>query len=119
MGSWIGSGCLVAVTAGMVWFVSTGPAGHSHCGPCLGTCPAAPAAATEEEAEQPRMLHLTPAVRYDEPPLARFAAPPPAAPVLIQATYQEPAAPLFEVAPMPRPVVPSGGPRIAGPNDRF
>ncbi|MFO0849617.1 MAG: biotin-dependent carboxyltransferase family protein [Gemmataceae bacterium] len=120
MGSWIGSGCLVAVTAGMVWFVSIGPAGHSHCGPCLGTCPAAPVVAAEAEAEQPRLLHLAPAVRYDEPPLARFTAPPPAtAPGLVQATYQESATPLVEVAPMPRPVVPPGGPRIAGPNDRF
>lgn len=116
MGTWMGGGCLAAVTAGGVWFVLAGSAGHSHCGPCLGACAPTPAA----EAEPPRLMRAAPAVRYDEPPLARFRPPPADVPMLLQAGFQEPAAlPLFEVAPMPRPVVPPGGPRLAGPTDRF
>jgi hypothetical protein len=65
-------------------------------------------------------MQVTPPVRYDEPPLAPFRRRPAAEPVLIRASYQEPAPPpRFEVAPMPRPPVPADGPRLMGPSDRY
>jgi hypothetical protein len=107
MGSWIGSGLATVLAIGGVGFVLAGPAGHSHCGPCLGACDRVPTAS----APPPRLLPpLT--VRYDEPPLAR----PVAVNNLLQAGFRE-AGP--EVAPMPRPVVPAGGPGPSGPADRY
>jgi hypothetical protein len=128
MRSWVFGGCLAAVAAGGVGFVSVGGTSLTHCGPCVAGKAVAPAASVEAPAvvevvdvaaalAKPAAPPPERFVSFDEPPLAKPLAD--KAPPVIQAAFEEPT-PAVEQAPMPRAVGADADPMpLATPESPF